>query len=334
MVGWIQEGQADAVSRVGLASDVAPEGVDHDSWDLVRAYCDSLRIEQNASKHTIRNYLIDLLDYLRWAYRNKLDAINPTHRQLRRYLGDLTQAQYSRRTVNRRLSALRGFLRWLVITGRAQTNPADLLHGVKGDKSLPHRIAASDMVKILGVWGPVDALGERRRQTPVDMRNQAILELLYACGARVAEASDLTLYSVDFEQGQVRVFGKGSKERIIPIHSMALASMRRYRDIARPSLLCDNHPTDSFFISTRGNKLSTDAIRRMFKETLKRAGVDSAYSPHDMRHTFASDLLEGGADLRSVQEMLGHSSLSTTQVYTHLSSSRLSNVHHQAHPRG
>lgn len=311
-----------------------PEGASQRAWQLAALYCESLRIEQNASDHTQRGYANDLRGYLLWAHRAGVDALNPTHRQLRRYLSELDKARYSRTTVNRHLSSLRGFFRWLVVTGRIDTSPADALHGLKEDSTLPHRISAVDMAKVLSVWGPANLNGTPREQSVVDMRNQAILEFLYACGARVSEASGLLLSQVDLAQRQVRIYGKGRKERIVPIHDIAIESMCRYLRQARPQLMADHAPSESFFVSTRGNPMSADAIRKMFKETLHRAGIDQDYTPHDMRHTFASDLLEGGADLRSVQEMLGHSSLSTTQVYTHLSAGRLKSVHHQAHPRG
>ena len=311
-----------------------PEGGDPEPWELAGRFCEALEVEQNASRHTVRNYSIDLQDYLRWCIRAKVDAIHPDHVSLRRYLGDLTQARYSRRTINRRLSAVRSFFRWLSVNGVVESNPADLIHGLKEGRTLPHRIPAQDMARILCVWGPVSFDGVPREQGPSDLRNQAILEFLYACGARITEASELRFDCVDFAQKQVRVFGKGGKERIIPIHDLAIDALEKYRDAGRPMLLKNHGESAFFFVSTRGNQMGTDAMCKMFKETLRRAGVDSSYSPHDMRHTFASDLLEGGADLRSVQEMLGHSSLSTTQIYTHLSAERLKGVHHQAHPRG
>ena len=339
--------KADLLSREGLRSyfqENMPEGADAQAWLLAADFCDSLHIERNASVNTIRNYALDLQDYLRWGARAKIDAIHPTHRQLRRYLGELDAAQYARTTVNRRLSAVKSFFRWLVICGVLETSPADLLQGLKKEKTLPHKISPDEMVKILCVWGPYDETGQAREQSAIDLRNQALLEFLYACGARISEASGLKYSNVDFKQKQVLVFGKGQKERIIPLHDLAIASMQKYSLLGRPELLDkskhraeqgESGSYDSFFfLSSRGNQMGTDAMRKMFKETLKQAGIHADYSPHDMRHTFASDLLEGGADLRSVQEMLGHVSLSTTQIYTHISLGRLKDVHAQAHPRG
>ncbi len=300
---------------------------------LVEEFCRSLRVERNASAHTIRAYRGDLADFARWAARQNVRPLNATHQQLRSYLGELDQVQYSRTTINRRLSALRSFYRWLNVSGEVDEDPASLLQGPKQQKTLPHVIRPADMAKLLSVYGKRTLDGGPREQTPVDMRNQALLEFLYACGARVSEASGLLMGNVSFAGAQVKVFGKGSKERIIPLHDMAVSSMRAYAMVARPKLMGDR-ACDYFFVSTRGNRMGTDAMRKMFKEAVGLAGLDRTLSPHDMRHTFATDLLEGGADLRSVQEMLGHASLSTTQIYTHLTPGRLKQVHAQAHPRG
>lgn len=317
-----------------MSKRAADERIDPAVEQRIDEYCAALRSEHNASKHTIRNYRVDLHAYARWAQRSGVDPFSPTHRQLRRYLAELDAAQYARNTINRHLSALKGFMQYQVIAGYTTTNAADVLSTLKKDKSLPHRISQSDMMALLAVNAPLDEQGHTRERTPAQLRDQAVLEFLYACGARVSEAADLRLASVDFDQAQVRVIGKGNKERIIPLHSMAVESMRAYLQAGRHALVDPDHPNDYFFLSPRGKRYSPDAIRRMFKKTLAQAGIQGDYSPHDMRHTFASDILEGGADLRSVQEMLGHASLSTTQIYTHLSVGRLANVHKTAHPRG
>lgn len=298
----------------------------------VEDFCASLTVEKGSSAHTVKAYRVDLLDYLRWAEREGLDALTVTHRQLRRYLGELDQAQYSRKTINRRLSSLRGFFRWLNVCERVSNNPASVLQGPKSPKGLPKTIRPAEMVRLLSVHGPRDAAGVTREQTPEDLRNQAILEFLYACGARISEASGLRSADVDFAKRQVKVFGKGSKERLIPIHDLALDAMREYYAKGRPALL-KGKTSEYFFVSTRGDAMSADSMRKMFKKAIRAAGLDDDLSPHDMRHTFATDLLTGGADLRAVQEMLGHASLSTTQIYTHVSAERLREAHRQAHPR-
>lgn len=299
---------------------------------LVEGFLRSLAVERNLSENTVRAYRVDLSDYLRWAARAGVDPVAATYRQLRLYLAELDQARYSRKTVNRRLSALRGFFSWLMLAGVVQENPARMLEGPKQPRTLPHAVRPAEMERILAVHGPRDAAGNPREQTPEDVRDQAILEFFYASGARVSEVARLGIAQVDLAGAQVRLCGKGRKERIVPLHETAVRALERYLSDARPVLL-GGKPSTHLFVSLRGNPLSADAIRRMFKATLAQAGADPALSPHAMRHAFATDLLSGGADLRSVQEMLGHASLSTTQVYTHVTPDRLKAALAQAHPR-
>lgn len=307
-----------------------------DAAQLAEDFCASLQTQRGLSPHTARAYHVDLSDFLRWTDRAGVDPLHLEHRQMRRYFGELDQAHYSRTTINRRLSALRSFFRWLADRSFIDTDPAAALQGPRSGRKLPRVISPADMARILSVHADAaSAAGPGMgRSAAAELRDQALLELLYACGARISEASGLKKDDVDFDQRQVKVLGKGSKERIIPLHDMAAASLRRYAAYARPRLLEEKPDVSWFFVSNRGMRYSADSIRKMFKRTLAKASVDTTYSPHDMRHTFATDLLNGGADLRSVQEMLGHASLSTTQIYTHVSSTRLKEVHHQAHPRG
>lgn len=298
----------------------------------VDAFCQALHVERNMSPNTIRTYRTGLEEYGAWAARSHVDPLQPTHRELRLFLASLSDK--ARTSVNNRLSALRAFFSWLEATQAIEANPAVVMQGPKVHRPLPSRIPASEMNALLAVHGPLDADGNPRRRSAADLRDQAILEFLYATGARVSEAAGLHLDDIDFASAQVRLMGKGSKERIVPIYDKASAALRVYLRQGRPQLIRAEKSTNSVFVSTRGNPMSADAIRIMFKKTLATAGIDGDYSPHDMRHTFATDLLEGGADLRSVQEMLGHASLSTTQVYTHVSGEYLRQVHHQAHPRG
>ena len=300
---------------------------------LADGYLESLRVERGFSQHTLRNYRIDLEAFLRWCARNGVDPLQASHRQLRSYLGEMDAARYSRATVNRRLSSLRGFYRWMALAGAMQEDPAEALSGPKRGKHLPHVMKQGEMLRLLAVHGPVGIDGSPREQTPEDMRDQALLEFLYACGARISEAAGLNVGDVDFSSKLVRLFGKGSKERIVPLHDLCITAMDAYLREARPSLLKGKPDPGRFFVSSRGNPMSADAMRARFKATVRAAGLDDRLSPHDMRHTFATDLLDGEADLRSVQEMLGHVSLSTTQIYTHLSTARLKDAHQQAHPR-
>ena len=306
--------------------DIAP------SLALLDGFIESLKVEKAASNHTMRSYRTDLESFLRWCSRKNVDPLHATHRQLRGYLGEMDAARYARSTINRRLSSLRGFYGWMSVNGYIGADPTGALSGPKQNKHLPHVLKHDEMTRLLLVNAPVDAAGNPREQTARELRNQAVLEFLYACGARISEAAGLTLGDVDFEQRQVKIFGKGRKERIVPLHDLCIETMQRYLIEARPQLL-GGKDTDRFFVSNKGNPMSADSMRKMFKDTVRAAGLDDRLSPHDMRHTFATDLLDGDADLRSVQEMLGHASLSTTQIYTHLSPARLKQAHNQAHPR-
>ena len=318
-----------------------PELLPEESQKLLSGFCRYLQVECNYSPHTIRSYSHDVEAYLAWCQRKDQPVREPNHRQMRAYLGDLAASGYERSTVNHHLSSLKGFYRWMTLEGICENDPSSVMQGPKRPKTLPKRISPDEMVAILRVHNQAIAdiraeIGDSRSpHVPEHLRDQALLELLYACGVRVSEAAGLLLSQVDFAQGQIRVFGKGRKERIVPLHDLAATSLRIYLRDGRPLLALRKKDHSALvFLSTRGGEYTPDAIRRMFKATLAEAGVHAQYTPHDMRHTFASDLLEGGADLRSVQEMLGHSSLSTTQIYTHLSPSHLIDVHHQAHPRG
>lgn len=303
------------------------EGIEH-----IEAFCDALRNERNSSSHTIRSYRTDLVAYLMWAARNDISPIEATHKQLRRYLADMDRAAYSRTTINRHLSALKSFFKWLNATGVTANNPASALQGPKKPSNLPKTMRTSDVDALLDAFSSIDESGAQREMSHEDIRDRAVLEFLYASGARISEASFLKTCDIDFAACQVKVFGKGSKERFVPIHRKAASAMREYMDRARPELL-KGKESEFFFVSSRGNRYSQDAIRRMFKRVAAQVGLSPEFSPHSLRHSFATDLLSGGADLRSVQEMLGHENLSTTQIYASVSPEFLKKAQRQAHPR-
>lgn len=290
---------------------------------LVDRFLTHLAVERAVSPNTVRAYSADLARYLEWAERSGLDPITLNHRQLRRYLAELDRASYARRTIARRLSAVRSFFAFLVTEGLAPSDPSSVLATPKTPSRLP-RLIPNDALELL--------LAAPDTGAPAGLRDSALLELLYATGARVSEVSSLTLGSLDLAQRQITLMGKGSKERLAPIHTLAAQKLRRYLVEGRPHLVRGG-TTDAVFLSARGLPLSADAIRRIFKRYLAQAGAASSLSPHAMRHTFATHLIEGGADLRTVQELLGHVALSTTQIYTHLSRKRLQEVHKNAHPR-
>ena len=291
--------------------------------ELVDRYCSWLADVRGLSANTVRSYRADLGSYVRWAFRAGLEGLAPTHRELRSYLAELGRARYSTKTINRRLSALRGFFRWLVREGACEEEAASALASPKVARTLPKVMSDADALRLFSSCDVSTAAG---------LRDRAFLELLYATGARVSEVSSLTLADVDWHDAHVSLFGKGSKERIVPVYRRALDWLARYVDEARPSLLRQRE-TDALFISTRGNPMSADALRTCFERHVALSGLDPTLTPHAMRHTFATELLNGGADLRSVQELLGHESLSTTQIYTHLSVDRLRQAAARAHPR-
>lgn len=323
------EGALDCKERISAEEDAMDAQDPLPCAHLLEGFCGALLAERNASPETVRAYHADVADYLRWCAREGADPLEADHRCVRRYLAYLDQAQYARRTVNRHLSSVKSFYRWLVVSGRISSSPAEVLQGPKQGRALPRVIKRADMDKLLSVTlegkAPEDI-------TATDLRDQALLELLYAAGLRVSEAAGLTGDQVLLGESLLRVMGKGSKERIVPLHETACSALSRYLEEGRPQLLRDASPY--VFLSSRGNPMNANAIRAVFKRVLRKAGLDQSLTPHAMRHSFATDLLAGGADLRSVQEMLGHASLSTTQIYTHMTPERLREAHHRAHPRG
>lgn len=291
---------------------------------LVDRFLTHLAVERAASPATVRAYASDLAGYLRWAERAGHDPVSLSHRELRLYLAELTSARYARSTIARRLSAVRSFFAFLGREGIVESDPAAALSAPKLPARLP-RLVPGDLLASL--------LDAPDIATPQGLRDAAILELLYAAGLRVGEVEGLDLGMLDLAQGQVRVMGKGSKERIVPVHRLAEARLRAWLRDGRPRLAKPAKPTDALFLNRLGTRLSAGGIRRMMDGYVEALAGPSGLTPHALRHTFATHLLEGGADLRTVQELLGHVALSTTQIYTHVSVKRLKDVHRDAHPR-
>lgn len=295
--------------------------------EYISRYITYLSANERLSPNTTRAYAGDLEAYATWIERMGIDPFEVTHAELRRYLAQMSQARYSTATINRRLSAVRGLYEWLVSQGVVIRDAAAALPGRKAARELPRTMNEDEAERLIESCPGDD---------PVSLRDRAFLELLYATGARISEVSALDVKSVDLSQGQVRLFGKGSKERVVPIYALACEKVARYVRDGRPRLAAKQKgkPAPALFLSTRGNRMSADALRTVFEKHVALAGLDPAITPHAMRHTYATELLSGGADLRSVQELLGHASLSTTQIYTHLSVGRLKEAARQAHPRG
>ncbi len=302
--------------------------------DLIEQFIEYLRNQKRYSLHTIRNYQIDLRQFsefvaLREARsegENSDAGIGMIDSQvIRTYLGSL-YGQFRRSTIARKLSAVRSFFLFLERKGLTKWNPAADIATPKLEKYMPTYLLVDEVFRLL----------ERpEREKPLGLRDLAILEVLYSCGFRVSELEALTISSIDFDERLVRVIGKGDKERIVPIGRQALQAVRNYLEatqyLRRSNVYISRD--EPLFINFRGGALSGRSIGRIIKKYAIESGLTADVSPHSMRHTFATHLLDGGADLRAVQELLGHESLSTTQKYTHVSLDRLMEVYDKAHPR-
>jgi integrase/recombinase XerC len=239
---------------------------------------------------------------------------------LRRYLTYMTEKGDQRTSIVRRRASLRSYFLWLVERGQLTESPAQRLSAPKARSTLPKIVVREQLDHLLD-----EDWGEDEWAT----LDRAVCEVLYGAGLRVSELCGLDLESVDFEEGLLRVMGKGQKERIVPLHRRGLESVRLWIEDAREDVMTSDSPRAALFFNRRGSRLGTRDVRRILDNRVARGHVH----PHALRHTYATHLLEGGADLRVVQELLGHESLTTTQIYTHVSKSRLQKVHHQTHPR-
>jgi len=290
---------------------------------LLDRFVTNLATERALSPQTVRAYAADLARFLDWCERAGLDPLTLTPRSMRGYLVELDAARYARRTIARRLSAVRTFFAFLQREGVTTLDPAAVVATPKLPSRLPKTVP-SDLLDLL--------LDAPDVTTPAGLRDAAILELLYATGARVSELTALCLGDIDLAGGQVRLMGKGSKERIVPLHREAIRRVDAWMRAGRARMKPASGET-AVFLNRNGARLTDGGVRRMMRRYLDVLGGAHGLTPHALRHTFATHLLEGGADLRSVQELLGHVALSTTQIYTHVGTKRLQSVHRDSHPR-
>ncbi len=298
--------------------------------DLIETFLDNLRNYRNYSPHTLRNYRIDLYQFLDFLISKEgkdysFDLTGTDFQMVREFLGSLF-GRYKRTTIARKLSSVRSFFLFLEKRGVITWNPACDILTPKLEKYLPNYMSVDEVFRYLK---------RPDRKKKLGLRDLAILEVLYSCGLRVSELQSLNISSIDFDEGLINVIGKGDKERVVPIGRQALLAVREYLDATwnlRRNQGEDLHE-DPLFINSRGKRLSTRSIGRIVKRYAIESGLTSEISPHSIRHTFATHLLDGGADLRTVQELLGHAGLSTTQRYTHVSLDRLMDVYDKAHPR-
>ncbi|MDD5669880.1 MAG: tyrosine recombinase XerC [Candidatus Omnitrophica bacterium] len=274
-----------------------------------------LEIERNYSKHTVLNYHLDLEDFK--TFLSDADIEKVDYLTLRKYLAGLKEKNLSAKSISRHISSIRTFFKFLTREGYIKVNPVVGVSSPKQEKHLPSFMTEPEVVRLLETASGID---ER------SLRDRAILELFYSTGMRISELAGLKVSDIDFISGIIKVLGKGRKERIVPVGETALVSIRKYLERRKKE-------SDVLFLNKNKTRMTDRGIRGSVDKYLRAAGLKHGISVHTLRHSFATHLLDRGADLRSVQELLGHSNLSTTQIYTHLTTERLRSVYNKAHPR-
>ena len=303
---------------------------------LFEQFLEHLKYERNVSEHTLRNYAIDLGQFLEHLApadpasggRREIDVKQIDHITIREWLSALHAAQKKKSSIARKLAALRTFFQFLIREGAVELNPAKLVSTPRLERKLPNHLSVEDAVRFIETPDTETDLGKRDR---------AILEFLYGTGVRVSELTKLDLRDIDFRNKTARVTGKRRKERIVPFGDPALHALMRYLTEVRPKCL-DNAPvaereTGAVFLNYQGTRITTRSVGRMVDKYIDTCAGIHNISPHSLRHSFATHLLDSGADLRDIQELLGHARLSTTQIYTHVSMEKLIEVYDKAHPK-
>jgi integrase/recombinase XerC/integrase/recombinase XerD len=297
------------------------------SWRAQLATYDAWLRARGMAEKTRRAYGTDLDQLAEWAAAQGIAPNDATPRLLRRFAGVISERGLSKTSVARKLASIRSFYRHLVDRGELEANPTDLIATPKRDSYLPRVLKPGEVAEVL------DRIPAG---TPLELRDRAMFELAYAAGLRAEELVNLDVTDLDPDAEELRVTGKGSKTRIVPAGEVAWRTLDRYLGRARPTLARGSEierVETALFLSKSGRRLSTSDVRRRLRISTNRAGTGAGVSPHTLRHSFATHLLEGGADLRAIQELLGHASISTTQTYTRIESSRLRKAYKQAHPR-
>lgn len=300
-----------------------PADLSIEERDRINGFLDAVWLESGLSENTLTSYRSDLHHFARYLGAMKISLLDADRDLLRNYLEERGK-QGSRRTVSRSLSTLKRFYRHAITEGIINFDPSSEVVSPRVGKALPKTLSENQVVKL--IEAPDHA-------TDIGCRDRAMLETLYATGLRVSELISLSLSELDLVSGVCRVFGKGNKERLVPLGDPAVEWIERYMEEFRGGLL-RGKVSDSLFVTRRGSPMTRQAFWQNVKRYALIAGVDTGLSPHTLRHAFATHLLNHGADLRSVQMLLGHSSLSTTQIYTHVAKARLQSLHRQHHPRG
>ncbi len=295
-------------------------------WNAaLKDYQDYLRIERGLSQNSISSYSRDIQKLINWLERNEM-GISPIHlseKNIQEFIYQVAK-EVSPRSQSRIISGLRGFFSYLIFEGYRKTNPLELMESPKMGKKLPQTLSEEE----------VDAIIEAIDLShPQGTRNKAILETLYGCGLRVSELITLKISDLFFEEGFIKVTGKGDKQRFVPIAPPTIKYISLYMHEVRVHRKNEQTTTDTLFLNRRGKPLTRAMIFAMVKDLTEKAGIQKTVSPHTFRHSFATHLLKHGADLRSIQQMLGHESITTTEIYAHVDKSHLSKVMHQYHPR-
>lgn len=291
---------------------------------LMERFLEYLLMEKNASPHTISNYNKDMHQFFAFLKRGNISSFSDvSYLMVRSYLAELQRQEYAKRSVSRKLSALRSFYTFLLREEHVEASPFHSVRTPKLDKKLPQFMYVEEMEELLRLPDAATALGQR---------DKAILESLYASGMRVSELVGLNLNSIDADLGVALVFGKGAKERYVPLGDHAIRALDDYIGAGRTGL-CKDSGLQALFLNAKGTRLTDRSIRRIVNKYVAQLSGTKKISPHTLRHSFATHMLEAGADLRTVQELLGHVNLSTTQIYTHITKDHLQTIYNRAHPR-
>lgn len=295
------------------------------SLNAIDLFIDTIWSEKGLSRLTLDAYQMDLRQFSLWLEKEQLVLTEVSQTSILKYLAFKVEQKATARSNARLLSTLKQFYRYLVRTGQRQDNPTELISAPKINKLLPDTLGEQEMENLLNSPDVKSDYG---------LRDRCMLELMYSSGLRVSELVSLEVSQINHNLGLVRLTGKGSKERVIPVGEEALDWLKKYINESRPMLIKEQVTTNAIFLSSRGSAITRQAFWQHIKKYLIKAGIKSSYSPHSLRHAFATHLLNHGADLRTVQMLLGHTDLSTTQIYTHVAQARLQELHEKHHPRG
>jgi len=298
--------------------------VQSESKLLIETFLDSLWLEKNLSQNTLESYKNDLNKFRNFLEKNNKSVLKADHFLILSFLSFLLDKGFSSKTVSRNISSLKSFFKYLISVEHIKINPMLNIDAPKSGLFLPTTLTVEETQQIL------DAPNELR---PIEMRDKAMLYTLYATGMRISELISLNMHNVDLTRGSVQVIGKGGKERLIPLTNDAITMIKKYLTYARDKL-SKGKDHNNIFVSTHGKQISRHSFWHRIKAYLKKVDVKKEVHPHTLRHAFATHMLNNGADLRSVQLLLGHSDLATTQIYTHVAQAEVKNLHKKHHPRG